>query len=158
MNDAATTASELNRPIGAPPGPRIKPKVFFDDEGMYMVFPDKACSVCAVGLTSRNRYGKATLCTVHGRELDRARKGSRKPAPAVTSGAPSEASGAPRPEQDQALRRLHSLFAHWCKNPTNPDHRSTLKDAMQCHESTAHFKRTFPENDLPSTQQAAIAV
>ena len=162
-NAANAAAAEISRPIGAPPGPRIKPKVFFDDEGMYLVFTDKACAVCSVGLTSRNRFGKKTLCSEHGRELDRIRSGSKRRGSAVR---PAERPGeapAQRPEQNPVHRRLQSLFAYWCKNPTNSDHREALKAAMQCHELSAHFEKVFPSdagasgNDLPSTHQAAIA-
>ena len=139
----ATAERTAARKSGAPIGPRIRPVIHFDEEGMFTVWPDKACSVCAVGLTSRNRYENKTLCIEHGKEHQR----NRVRKPQASASAQASAAATVRKEQSPEHARLYRCFNAWVRNPSNDDHCQAMRQAMDSHELNERIKRAIPPTD-----------
>jgi hypothetical protein len=175
FSDAWTETEAKKR--GAPIGPRVRPIVRFDDEGRYTVWPDKACSVCGLGLTSRNRYGASTMCREHGREHERNRV--RKPravslrqastvTPVSKVGAKDSDTGslaAPRSEVISGLdidARLHAALSTWLCNPDAEYAADLLQSALDDYELRHRLRRLLPAEAsgiaTPSTPTAVPCV
>ncbi len=123
-----------------PQAPRVRPRVVFDHLGSYLVFPDRACAVCAVGLTSRNRYGHKLLCAEHGLQQSRQRIRKAKGSPSQTVPATKPWDAEPCPEK----RNLRACFDRWLRMTTEPRIIDSLKAAMTNYELTARLRETIP--------------
>lgn len=134
------------RKRGAPTGPTVRPRLVRDEDGtMYTIYPGKACAApgCPVlELTSRNRYGKKTLCIEHGRAADRnrgPRSAEQIAAAKVRRG--TKAAAAPiDPQRD----RLHNIFRGWLQHPEIESLRDVLIAAMDEYELMARLRRLIP--------------
>lgn len=127
--------------MSAPKGPRIKPVSHVDADGTYLVFPGRVCSVCSVGLTSRNRYGHHLMCKEHGAEQERARVRS----PRTTERLP----------QSPERRRLHALFNKWARHPIAEGAYAALMAEMRDHELRERLRRLIPEGAASAPQVAS---
>ena len=115
--------------MSAPIGPRIRPVITYDDDGMLTTYTGKTCSVCAVQLTSRNRYEAKLLCGEHGREHQRAR--IRRPGAARASSSRGDAAAAAVVLPDFERDRLGRLFNAWLRQPDFGVGRAVLLAAIK---------------------------
>ena len=144
--------------MSAPIGPRIRPVITYDDDGMLTTYTGKTCSVCAVQLTSRNRYEAKLLCGEHGREHQRAR--IRKPKAGQTGSRPRVAAAAVVAPTDPERDRLRRLFNAWLQHPDFGAGRAVLLAAMNEYELTERLRRVLPSPapvPIPERVQAVQA-
>lgn len=148
FNDRRLEAASKKR--GAPPGPRILPRVAFDDEGHYTIWPGKACTApgCGLQLTSRNRYGTSLLCLEHGREMER----SRVRKPARPRAAPKAADTCPH------RANLRAIFAVWLKHPAEERFFRTLRQAMDAYELRERLMRAIQPSAQVSAQVSPLHI
>jgi hypothetical protein len=127
--------------MGAPPGPRIKPRCVTDDEGVYMIFTGRHCEVCSLALTSRNRYGSALLCLEHGREKAQARKRTRTQGNGRLPPVDSTGQVIERCPHRQAV---HRALMGWLNHPTEERLTAHLHAAMADYELRSRLLRLIP--------------
>ncbi len=143
--------------MGAPKGPRLPPQEHIDEEGVFIVFPGKSCTVCAVALTSRNRHGTSRLCVPHGREKDAARHRLQGKPPSQrttrlrTKTDPTQTTAPDATPEVRPLcyppleqRRLQSLFHAFLNHPTLDDSSAILVSAMNEYELMARLRQVIP--------------
>lgn len=144
-NDRRMEAQDIKR--GAPEGPRLLPVVSYDDEGALTTYTGKVCRVCACQLTSRNRYGTSTLCTEHGRELEKARV--RRPSTAARrtrAATTAEAFIDPCPHR----QAVHRALTGWLNNPMDECVYAYTIEVMREFELRARLLRALPPLDSPT--------
>lgn len=149
FTDARTErAAEARRRAGAPPGPRLGHVIQCDQEGQLTIYTGKVCSVCALPLTSRNRYGQKLLCIEHGREADSARV--RRPKVSKPSMPRTGSSQTPT-----ATTHLQALFRAWLVHPADERLSRELQTAMDDHELKERLRRLLPPAETRTTKAPA---
>ena len=133
--------------MSASKGPRLPPVAMSDADGSYQAFPGKSCSVCSVSLTTRNRFGTALLCLLHGREKDAARIRSprwvttQRKARTMTTTSPVKR----LPDfQTPQYRRVQSLFTSFMNYPTRDGSSAPLVAALNDYELMARLRQVIP--------------
>ena len=119
-------------PLGKPKYPQ---EIANDAHGSYVVYIGKACKVCQVQLTSRNRYGFQMFCNTHGLQHDRLRMAVKRDSHAPSKKQP-EAHHVPSP----AKQRLHGLLTAFLDRPTVPITKADLLAGLVDYELVQRFR------------------
>jgi hypothetical protein len=128
--------------MSGPTGPRIRPRVTYDDDGEYTIYVGKSCGAegCGVELTSRNRYYKYRFCREHGMENDRQRIRNEACAGPKKPRAPREKKAKPLGETKASysvnpkMEKVHKALNVWLCWPDDEDARGRLHAELVDYE------------------------